>query len=185
VSAVRRAIIALTAAVVVAASTAACQGASRETLAAGYSALASAANAASAPLLESLASTDDPATRGPILRGLADVETTFANGLAALPTSGDVKAAADDVVRLSRDRAAAFLKAASATGPAQSAALAPILGAGGDQFHAAVVRLRSALGLPPADVSPAPSGTPASPSPSPGTSPSASPAGVGPARTGA
>jgi hypothetical protein len=143
------------------ASVAACQGGSNEGVAAGYERLAAAANAAYQPLLASLMSTDDPAARAPILRGLADAESTFADGLATLPSSGDVKAAADEVVRLSRDREAAFRAAAAATGSAQTAALAPIMGAGGDAFHAAVERLRAALGLPPADASPSPSASPA------------------------
>ena len=134
----------------------ACQGASRESLAAGYTTLASAANAASAPLLATLVSIEDTAARAPVLRGLADVEKTFADGLAALPTSGDVKAAADEVIRLAREREAAFRAAAQATGAAQAAALAPILGEGGAAFHAAVERLRSVLGLPPTDASPTP-----------------------------
>lgn len=134
----------------------ACQGASTESVAAGYSALASAANTASAPLLATLASTEDTAARAPILRGLADVEKTFADGLATLPASGDVKAAADEVVRLAREREAAFRAAAQATGAAQDAALVLILGDGGAAFHAAVERLRSALGLPPAGASPTP-----------------------------
>jgi hypothetical protein len=146
------------AAVIVAAGLAACQGASTETIAAGYSTLASAANAASAPLLGTLASTEDTAARAPILRGLADVERSFADGLAALPTSGEVKAAADEVVRLAREREAAFRAAAQATGAAQAAALAPILGEGGAAFHAAVERLRGLLGLPPAGASPSPAG---------------------------
>jgi hypothetical protein len=137
---------------------AACQGASRESLAASYASLASAANTASAPLIAALASTQDAAARAPILRGLADVEKTFADGLAALPASGDVKAAADAVVRLAREREAAFRAAATATGDDQDRALAPILGAGGDAFHAAVERLRAALGLPSTDASPSPAG---------------------------
>jgi hypothetical protein len=137
----------------------ACQGASTESLAAGYSALASAANAASAPLLATLVSTEDTAARAPVLRGLADVEKTFADGLAALPASGEAKAAVDEVVRLAREREAAFRTAAQATGAAQAAALAPILGEGGAAFHAAVERLRSVLGLPPTDASPTPGAT--------------------------
>ena len=86
-----------------------------------------------------------------MLRTLADVETTFANGLAKLPTSGDVKVAADEVVRLSMERADAFRAAAQVTGDAQDAALAPILGAGGAALDAAVERLRSVLGLPATD----------------------------------
>ncbi len=136
---------------------AACQGASRESVAAAYSALAAAANTASEPLIMTLASTNDPAARAPILRGLADVEKNFADGLAALQASGDVKAAADEVVRLARERQAAFLAAAQATGADQSAALAPVLGEGGAAFHAAVDRLRAALGLPPAEATPSPS----------------------------
>ncbi len=141
-----------------AAGLAACQGASTETIAAGYSALASAANAASAPLLGTLASTEDTAARAPMLRGLADVEKTFADGLAALPTAGEVKAATDEVVRLAREREAAFRAAAQATGAAQAAALAPILGEGGEAFHAAVEKLRRLLGLPPAGATPSPAG---------------------------
>ncbi len=147
------------------ASVAACQGGSNEGVAAGYERLAAAANSAYEPLLATLASTSDPASRAPILRGLADAEKTFADGLAALPSSGDVKAAADEVVRLSRDREAAFRAAAKATGSAQEAALAPIMGAGGDAFHAAVERLRAALGLPPAGASPSPSASPAGAAP--------------------
>jgi hypothetical protein len=137
---------------------AACQATGNDTIAAGYSALASAANAASAPLLGTLASTEDTAARAPMLRGLADVEKTFADGLAALPTSGEVKAAADEVVRLAREREAAFRAAAQATGAAQAAALAPILGEGGAAFHAAVEKLRAILGLAPAGASPSPAG---------------------------
>jgi hypothetical protein len=139
---------------------AACQGASRETVVAGYERLAEAANTAYEPLIASLASTSEPAARAPILRGLADAEKAFADGLSALPASGDVKIAADEVVRLSREREAAFRAAAAATGPAQAAALAPIMGAGGDAFQAAVGRLRVALGLPPAGASPSPSASP-------------------------
>jgi hypothetical protein len=141
----------------------ACQGASTESLAAGYTTLASAANAASAPLLATLVSIEDTAARAPVLRGLADVEKTFADGLAALPASGDVKTAADEVIRLAREREAAFRAAAQATGTAQAAALAPILGEGGAAFHAAVERLRSVLGLPLTDASPTP--TDAGPTP--------------------
>lgn len=141
---------------------AACQGPSKETLAAGYTALADAANSAEMPLLDALASADG-AARAPMLRTLAGVETTFADGLANLPTSGDAKAAADEVVRLARERAAAFLAAAQSTGSGQDAALAPIMGAGGAAFHAAVEKLRGALGLPPTDASPSPD--PTSPGP--------------------
>jgi hypothetical protein len=147
------------------ASVTACQGGSNEGVAAGYERLAAAANAVYEPLLASLMSTSDPAARAPMLRGLADAERTFADGLAALPSSGEVKAAADEVVRLSRDREAAFLAAAEATGSAQTAALAPIMGAGGDAFHAAVEKLRAALGLPPAGASPSPSVSPAGDAP--------------------
>jgi hypothetical protein len=148
------------AAVILTVSLAACQGASTETVAAGYTTLASAANAASAPLLETLASTEDTAARAPILRGLADVEKTFADGLAALPSSGEVKTAADEVVRLAREREAAFRAAAQATGAAQADALAPVLGEGGDAFHAAVEKLRGVLGLPPTGASPPASQSP-------------------------
>jgi hypothetical protein len=161
--ALRTAALALVAAPLVAASLVACQAASTESLDASYEALASAANAASAPLLAALASTEDTAARAPILRGLADVEKTFADGLAAVPTAGDVKAAADEVIRLARDREAAFRAAARATGEAQAEALAPILGAGGEAFHAAVERLRATLGLPPAGASPSPTGSGPSP----------------------
>ncbi len=150
-------------AVLLAIAFAACQSASKETLAAGYTALADAANSAEMPLLDSLASAEG-AARAPMLRALAGVETTFADGLSNLPTSGDAKSAADEVVRLARERAAAFLAAAQATGAGQDAALAPIMGPGGDAFHAAVEKLRRALGLPSTDAGPGP----VSPSPAAG-----------------
>jgi len=137
----------------------ACQGASTESLAAGYSALASAANAASAPLLATLVSTEDTAARAPVLRGLADVEKTFADGLAALPASGEAKAAVDEVVRLAREREAAFRTAAQATGARRPPPWRRSSGKAARRSTRPVERLRSVLGLPPTDASPTPGAT--------------------------
>jgi hypothetical protein len=153
---------------IVALGAAACLGPSTGELATRYAELADTANAATSPLILSLASASEPATRAPVLRGLADVERTFVDGLAALSATGPVQAAIDEVVALTRGREQAYRAASQAlTREAQDAALAPILGAGGASFGAAVRRLRTVLGLPP----PGPTG---SPDASPGDSPRAS-----------
>ena len=135
--------------------------------------LADTANAAAGPLILSLASASEPATRAPMLRGLADVERSFGDGLAALSATGPVQAAIDEVVALTRGREQAYRAASQALKrEAQDAALAPILGDGGAAFGAAAGRLRAVLGLPPAGSTLPPD---ASPDGSPGGLPAASP----------
>ncbi len=155
---------------------AACLGPSTAELATRYSELADTANAATSPLVLALASASEPATRAPLLRGLADVERTFGDGLAALTATGPVQAAIDEVVALARGREQAYRAASQAlTREAQDAALAPILGAGGAAFGAAAGRLRTVLGLPPAGSTRSPDASPnASPDVSPGATPRAS-----------
>jgi hypothetical protein len=136
---------------------AACLGPSTGELATRYAELADTANAATSPLILSLASASEPATRAPMLRGLADIERSFADGLAALSATGPAQAAIDEVVVQTRVREQAYRAASQAlTREAQNAALAPILGAGGAAFGAAVGRLRAVLGLPPAGSTPSP-----------------------------
>jgi len=126
-----------------------------------YMQLADTANTAAGPLILSLASASEPATRAPLLRGLADVERTFADGLAALSATGPVQAAIGEVVALTRGREQAYRAASQAlTREAQDAALVPILGTGGASFGAAVGRLRTVLGLPPAGSTAPPDGSP-------------------------
>ncbi len=149
--------VAVAALAAVALTTVACLGPSTGELATRYTELAEAADTATSPLILALASASEPATRAPIFRGLADAERSFADGLAALSAAGPVQAAIDAVAALSRDREGAYRSASRAlTREAQDAALAPILGAGGDAFGAAVGRLRTVFGLPPAGSSPSP-----------------------------
>jgi hypothetical protein len=160
---------------IVALAAAACLGPSTGELAMRYTQLADTANTAAGPLILSLASASEPATRAPLLRGLADVERTFADGLAALSATGPVQAAIGEVVALTRGREQAYRAASQAlTREAQDAALVPILGAGGASFGAAVGRLRTVLGLPPAGSTAPPAGSTAPPDGSPDASPLAS-----------